>query len=177
MQKPKHSLYEITNKEYAKLVQLHHSIKIPQAIISREPIITACGFVKSSSYCPSNNRIYFFEHELHYFNESKFGIQFLVSHEYAHAMQTHFKLVRSTPVEVELLADCLAGTYMSTTKTKFRTEDVTNLFKLIHSLGDSDWKSAHHHGFPNQRIAAFITGYATSTKNITTGISECYDTF
>lgn len=84
----------------------------------------------------------------------------VIAHEWAHLLQ--FKNgVRSRGGNVsplELQADYLSGWYMGM-KSKMVSIDLNELVQWFESIGDNDTGSESHHGTPEQRAMAFLSGY------------------
>jgi hypothetical protein len=70
----------------------------------------------------------------------------------------------------------LAGAFLS---DKYRD----NLDKLKKELlvawnsGDFEWQDENHHGFPNQRLQAFLIGNLATLKSKKDGVLTCLDLF
>jgi hypothetical protein len=98
----------------------------------------------------------------------------VLAHEWGHHVQRFTGPVQPG-LRAELQADCFAGMYLGETEglnpdgTYTIRDDAleTALFSLF-SLGDSDYRESQWfqpglHGSPQQRILAFVTGYATKS--------------
>jgi len=97
-----------------------------------------------------------------------FGVAYIVAHEYAHNLQHElglFSLARSNSSEpFELQADCLAGAWGSSVFAagKLTPEDIEEAVGTALAVGDFDVSSANHHGTPQERRSAWLTGFRSA---------------
>jgi uncharacterized protein len=90
----------------------------------------------------------------------------------AHAIQTIGRFRPRNITAIELQADCLAGYFMGAMPdVTFDREDVEQIATLAYQIGDYEFNNAQHHGTPQQRTRAVLTGFqASQTEN---GIVAC----
>lgn len=102
-----------------------------------------------------------------------FSVAFVVAHEYAHNLQAELGLVpdelgeaRLYPAyKTELHADCWAGIWANSAYYKGYLEgtDVEEAQQAGRLAGDYSVTDPQHHGTPQQRVDAFMSGYNTGT--------------
>jgi predicted metalloprotease len=152
----------------------------------REP--TGCGAVADDAaafYCPSDDTIYVAEvfasrlyrgaltglpGEQAGFGRAAgdFGVAYVVAHEYGHNLQTElglFRLARTNSSEpFELQADCLAGAWGRSVYAEghLSDADIAEAVDTAQAVGDFDFTSVNHHGTPEQRADAWLTGFRSS---------------
>jgi predicted metalloprotease len=98
-----------------------------------------------------------------------FSVAFAIAHEYAHSLQAELGLIpttaggdRSYPVyKTELHADCWAGVWANSAYYDGSLEpgDVEEAIRTAMDLGDYEFEDPGHHGTPEQRSDAFMTGF------------------
>lgn len=101
-----------------------------------------------------------------------FSVAFAIAHEFAHSLQAELALVPRTEAEVltrpypvyktELHADCWAGVWANSAYYEGQLEpgDVEEGIEAANLVGDYDFEDVTgHHGTPQQREDAFLTGY------------------
>lgn len=94
-----------------------------------------------------------------------FSIAFYVAHEYAHSLQEESGLLAENMGKavrnLELHADCFAGVWAKSVYNRglLETGDLEEVMRTSHDGGDYSDDPALHHGTPEQRYAAFKTGY------------------
>jgi uncharacterized protein len=94
-----------------------------------------------------------------------FGLAYVIAHEYAHNIQQELGLMKTDPrygVEpLELQADCMAGLWGNSVYRagKLHPGDVQEAISTALAAGDFEANSPQHHGTPEQRRAAWLTGY------------------
>jgi predicted metalloprotease len=96
---------------------------------------------------------------------SDFGVAYVVAHEMGHAVQHDLGITEpdgaATVAPTELQADCLAGVW-SNAKYYEDTLDAGDIDEAVNaasSVGDYDFDQQGHHGTPEERTSAFMTGY------------------
>ena len=150
---------------------------------AREP--TACGTPADDNaafYCPADDTIYVarrfaaalwegvaaglpgqqagFGHAA-----GDFGVAYVIAHEYAHNLQNELGLFRigraNSSKPFELQADCLAGAWGAAVYAEGRLsrEDVQEAINTALAVGDFDVSSRNHHGTPQERRDAWLTGF------------------
>jgi len=91
-----------------------------------------------------------------------FAVAYVVAHEYAHNIQQENGTLvgRTRALPTELNADCLAGTW-----TRWRygqggldPDDILQVLDTAQAVGDFDFLSPQHHGTPQERRDALLTG-------------------
>ena len=146
---------------------------------------TGCGPAASgfwAFYCPPDQTVYL---EVEFLTtvgqQADFAAVFVVAHEWAHHVQTELGLVRTQSpdawnevysIELELMADCMAGAWAQDLGARGRLEDddieETIQFALQY-LGDPDYievSDPQAHGSADMRAKSILTGYED-------GISPC----
>jgi uncharacterized protein len=153
---------------------------------AREP--TGCGAVADDAaafYCPTDDTIYVAEVFASRLYEGTltglpgeragfgraagdFGVAYVVAHEYGHNLQTElglFRIARTNSSEpFELQADCLAGAWGRAVyaEGRFDDADVAEAVATAQAVGDFDFTNANHHGTPQERAGAWLTGFRSS---------------
>ena len=157
-----------------------------------------CGYASEAMgpfYCPEDQRIYF---DLSFFADlqGKYGASggpfaqaYVIAHEYGHHLQNILKLLpenasrdrgaQGAAVRVELMADCLAGVWVSNAaKTGYLTQpsetDVRDALSAAAAVGDDRLQKqatgrvvpdAFTHGSSEQRQTWFYNGYRSGDMN------------
>lgn len=139
--------------------------RYPEVYTHAEAEPTYCGVVHLAHYCPENNTIHL---EMGAMSQLAYEIgdsaaYVVLAHEYGHSVQRHLGLLnQGIPTrDLELQADCLAGTFFAGAKYAEVLEPgdlEEGMFSAFNS-GDYDFWHASHHGTPRQRMAAFTLGY------------------
>lgn len=92
-----------------------------------------------------------------------FAVAYVVAHEYAHSLQTELDVPVSLPVyKTELHADCWAGVWANSAYYQgiLDGDDIDQGITAASFFGDTDFgDAAGHHGTPEERVTAFMTGY------------------
>jgi predicted metalloprotease len=98
-----------------------------------------------------------------------FAVAYVVAHEYAHNVQQESGLLagRTRALPTELNADCLAGTWGRWAYWQGRVDsrDVQEALDTAVAVGDFDMLSPQHHGTPQERRDALLTGLQSSTPS------------
>jgi predicted metalloprotease len=151
-------------------------------VVPGAPLATACGVQAGDDaafYCPADDTIYIgeaFASALYDGNlgglpgqqagfgraVGDFAVAYVVAHEYAHNVQQESGILagRTRALPTELNADCLAGTWASWEygKGKLDSADVQEALDAALAVGDFDFLSPQHHGTPQERRDALLTG-------------------
>ena len=95
-----------------------------------------------------------------------FAVAYIVAHEYGHQIQDELGLFeqygRQIPtMNFELQADCYAGAwaYSAAQENRVDDEDVQEALDAALAVGDFDTANPGHHGTPDQRREAWLTGF------------------
>ena len=146
---------------------------------------TECGAVadnQAAFYCPADDTIYIAQvlaAELYEgLNEGlpgqqagygravgDFGVAYIVAHEYAHNLQNEFGTFAAAPrgssKPFELQADCMAGLWGNSVYREGRLKpgDVEEAMNTALAVGDFDYTDRNHHGTPEERRDAWLTGF------------------
>jgi uncharacterized protein len=92
-----------------------------------------------------------------------FSVAYIVAHEYGHQIQDELGLFqRGLPtVNLELQADCFAGTWARSAYQENRLEDgdLQEALDAALAVGDFDAGNPGHHGTPEQREQAWSSGF------------------
>ena len=157
------------------------------AVPPRAAQITACGNVADDAaafYCPNDDTIYVaqqFAADLYrgvlrglpgeragYGRAAgDFAVAYVLAHEYAHNLQqelgTFDNSVTRSARPYELQADCMAGTWAHSVFEAGLLEpgDLEEATNAALAVGDFDVGNARHHGTPEERRDALLTGYDT----------------
>jgi uncharacterized protein len=139
----------------------------------RNGTASACGPVGGSMYCPRNNTIYITQQHIKMaYQYGDAALAYILSHEYAHAVQTKSRLDMSNITRTELQADCLAGFFMGTIpNVEFDATDIQEIATQATALGDMEFNNDQHHGTPEERKSAVLKGFQAST--VKNGIRAC----
>jgi uncharacterized protein len=94
---------------------------------------------------------------------------YLLSHEYAHAIQTRLGIQYTLTIEQELQADCMAGALLGDSiragTLKLEEGDIAEFREGLLAVGDDPsipWFAPGAHGTAQQRTNAFFSGYEQS---------------
>ena len=94
-----------------------------------------------------------------------FAVAYVLAHEYAHNLQQELGVfdnrVTASAKPYELQADCLAGTWANSVYEQGHLEpgDLEEATNAALAVGDFDVGNAQHHGRPQERRAALLTGF------------------
>jgi predicted metalloprotease len=96
-----------------------------------------------------------------------FGVAYIVAHEYAHNLQQELGIFSrrfATSKPFELQADCMAGAWGSSVFAEggLQPGDIEEAVGTALAVGDFDLQSAGHHGTPEERRAAWLTGFESA---------------
>jgi uncharacterized protein len=135
-------------------------------------VSSPCGRVSGSLYCTRNNTVYITtQHIRMAYQYGDSALAYILAHEYAHAAQTIGGFRPDTITAIELQADCLAGYYMGTMpNVTFDNNDVEEIAAIAYRVGDYEFNNRQHHGTPEERARAVLTGFQASQQN---GIIAC----
>jgi predicted metalloprotease len=96
-----------------------------------------------------------------------------VAHEYAHNVQQESGELagRIWALPTELNADCLAGTWTRWEygRGRIHKRDVQEALNAALAVGDFDFLSPQHHGTPQERRNALLTGLHSTSPNACDG--------
>ena len=160
-------------------------------------LVTACGIEvgdETALYCPSDDTIYVAQQfaadllrgvarglpgERAGYGRAAgdFAVAYVLAHEYAHNLQqelgTFDNGVGSSAKPFELQADCLAGTWAHSVFEEGLLEpgDLQEAVSAALAVGDFDVGNAQHHGTPQERRDALLTGYDPASRRAAT--SSC----
>ncbi len=134
-------------------------------------VATGCGDSandQAAFYCPADDTIYFGEQlarDVHD-NIGDFGVAYALAHEYAHNVQQELGWFASgqrltTVAPFELQADCMAGAWGFAVYREGRIDDadVSEAVRTAIAVGDFDLTNPQHHGTPEERAKAWLSGY------------------
>ena len=103
-----------------------------------------------------------------------FAVAYIVAHEYGHQIQDELGIFQEygatlPTMAFELQADCYAGTWAASAYQENRLEegDLQEALDAALAVGDFDAGSPGHHGTPEQREAAWYSGFQSGDP------SEC----
>jgi predicted metalloprotease len=92
-----------------------------------------------------------------------FAVAYIVAHEYGHQIQDELGLFdqQIPTVALELQADCYAGAWANSADRENRVEDedVQEALDAALAVGDFDTANPGHHGTPEQRREAWLSGF------------------
>jgi predicted metalloprotease len=92
-----------------------------------------------------------------------FSVAYIVAHEYGHEVQDELGVFdqQLPTMAYELQADCYAGTWAKSAYDENRLEDgdVQEALDAALAVGDFDASNPGHHGTPEQREAAWNSGF------------------
>ena len=88
------------------------------------------------------------------------SLAFVTAHEYAHHVQySKDGEWKKNTLRTELQADCYAGIILaSIPKISFNNDEVRDLLDTAKFVGDDDYDDPDHHGSPENRYLAFLSG-------------------
>lgn len=101
-----------------------------------------------------------------------FSVAYVLAHEYAHNIQQELGVFdnRETPTAepFELQADCMAGlwAYSVYAAGQLQPGDLEEATNTALAVGDFDVGNAQHHGTPQQRRDALLTGFESGEPNV-----------
>ena len=101
-----------------------------------------------------------------------FGVAYVVAHEYAHNLQHElglFSLGRGNSSKpIELQADCMAGSWGNSVYAEGRLEpgDIDEAVSTAVAVGDFDVSDRNHHGTPEERRDAWLTGFKSGDPSV-----------
>ena len=164
----------VLREVYKGIASFHRSQAVPRVIVVDRPVLSYCGVVDSSGYCPPNHAIFITTNDIQMaYQQGDAALAYILLHEYAHAMQIAFGFKPSiTPIS-ELQADCLAGVYLGVIKNVyFDATDIEEIQSFAYSIGDDNTWAEDHHGTPEQRVMAVSIGMRASLAG-GKGIRQC----
>jgi uncharacterized protein len=143
----------------------------PGQVIYEQPFESACGeaIVESAFYCPNDRTVYlpipYFTPLIESIGDAAGAIP--VAHENGHHVQDLlgiFDNPRLRSIDIELMADCLAGVWASSVYQRGLLEpgDIEEALQSRSAVGDPETISPEHpgaHGTPPERVNAFTRGY------------------
>jgi predicted metalloprotease len=101
-----------------------------------------------------------------------FSVAFIVAHEYGHQIQDELGLFEKYGQQLptmafELQADCYAGTWAhsASQENRLETGDVQEALDTVLAVGDFNAGNPGHHGTPDQREAAWKTGFESGAPS------------
>jgi uncharacterized protein len=153
---------------------------------------TRCGAIAGDDaafYCPADDTIYVaqrFAADLHegvlrglpgeragYGRAAgDFGVAYVVAHEYAHNLQHELGLFSlgqgNSSKPIELQADCMAGSWGNSVYAEGRLQpgDVEEAVGTALAVGDFDVSNRNHHGTPEERRKAWLTGFRSGDPSV-----------
>jgi predicted metalloprotease len=96
-----------------------------------------------------------------------FAVAYVVAHEYGHNVQQERGVLAGHlhALPTELNADCLAGTWARWEygQGKVSSADVKEALDTAMAVGDFDFLSPQHHGTPQERRDALLTGLRSTS--------------
>jgi predicted metalloprotease len=148
-------------------------------------VLTGCGEPaddRAAFYCPADDTIYVAqqfaadlyngvarglpgEHSGVGHAAGDFAVAYVVAHEYGHNLQQELGVfdnrVTAAAKPYELQADCLAGTWANSVYEQGHLEpgDLEEATNAALAVGDFEFGNAQHHGTPQERRDALLTGY------------------
>ncbi len=127
--------------------------------------ITPCGPSMLAHYCASSNTIHLNMTQMDELVKRVGDAAgfFAIAHEYGHSVQKHLGILdKNLPIVVlELQADCLAGTFFAVSEELGILEpgDLKEATITAMMTGDHNYEHTNHHGTPQQRGRAFLSGF------------------
>ena len=148
-------------------------------------VLTGCGAPagdRAAFYCPADDTIYVaqrFAADLYTgvarglpgesagvgHAAGDFAVAYVLAHEYAHNLQQELGVfdnrVTAAAKPYELQADCMAGTWANSVYEQGHLEpgDLEEATNAALAVGDFDVGNAQHHGTPEERRDALLTGF------------------
>ena len=101
-----------------------------------------------------------------------FAVAYVVSHEYAHNLQQELGIFNNSVTEsarpFELQADCWSGTWAHSVFAAgdLQPGDIEEAADAALAVGDFDRGNAQHHGTPNERRDALLTGFNSGDPEV-----------
>jgi predicted metalloprotease len=99
----------------------------------------------------------------------QFAVAYVVAHEYGHNIQQESGVLGGhvSALPTELNADCLAGTWGHWEYGQGKMDDtgVKQVLDAALAVGDFDFMNPQHHGTPQQRRDAVLTGFNDGTQS------------
>jgi predicted metalloprotease len=99
----------------------------------------------------------------------QFAVAYVVAHEFGHNIQQESGQLagRMQALPTELNADCLAGTWAHWDYGQGKMDDagIKQVLDAALAVGDFDFLSPQHHGTPQQRRDALLTGFDKGTES------------
>jgi len=98
-----------------------------------------------------------------------FAVAYVIAHEYAHNVQQESGVLagRTRALPTELNADCLAGTWArwDDGQGQLAPGDVQEALDAALAVGDFEFLSPQHHGTPQERRDALLTGMRSGSPS------------
>jgi predicted metalloprotease len=92
-----------------------------------------------------------------------FAVAYIVAHEYGHQIQDELGMFQRgiSTMPLELQADCYAGAWANSAYEQNRVDDddVQEALDAALAVGDFDTANPGHHGTPEQRREAWLSGF------------------
>ena len=150
--------------------------------------LTACGEPandRSAFYCPADDTIYVAQEFAAALYEGvleglpgdgraagDFAVAYVLAHEYAHNLQQELGIfdnrVSRQAKPYELQADCFAGVWAYSVFAAGALEpgDLDEAAEAARAVGDFDVGNEQHHGTPDERRSALLTGYESGDPSV-----------
>jgi uncharacterized protein len=150
--------------------------------------LTGCGQPaddRAAFYCPADDTIYvaqafaaaLYEGVLEGLPGDKqaagdFAVAYVLAHEYAHNLQQELGIfdnrVSRQAKPYELQADCLSGVwaYSVFAEGALQPGDLQEAADAARAVGDFDVGNEQHHGTPDERQSALLTGYESGEPSV-----------
>lgn len=165
---------DVVDLMYAEIQIIHNYQYTPNLVWDvMEGSSGGCGEILGSQYCSRNHTIYITHNHIKMaYEHGDAALAYIISHEYAHAMQTAYGFMPNRVLVAELQADCLAGVYFGTIPNiEFDPKDIVEASTLAYRIGDFEFYSRDHHGKPQQRYEAISLGMNASASR--SGVQAC----